>query len=256
MTETSTTTGARAHARAMGGTVVKAMPTVPASRAVDLPAGVEPTAVIWDEVLDSGEYAAHRLPRDAMLRLTDVGGDACAHVIIHNALNTAERLNLADTVKVQWQAYPTTGAQLLSDMGRVLMTIADDTSARHDTLCGAPLGLVRDRFVVAVAKAGLARRDIPPSMSFFKGVRVDPSGALVLDALTSAAGRYVDLYAELDVHVVVVNAPHVLDEREVDASPLRITAWNGRSRPAAASPATPERERALLNTEDWRAGLD
>ena len=256
MTETSTTTGAREHARAMAGTVVKAMPTVPASRAVDLPPGVEPSAVIWDEVLDSGEYAAHRLPRDAMLRLTDLDGDACAHVIMHNALHTAERLNLADTVKVQWQAYPTTGAQLLSDMGRVLMTIADDTSRRHDTLCGAPLGLVRDRFVVAAAKAGLDRRDIPPSMSFFKGVRVDPSGALMLDPPPSVAGAYVDLYAELDVHVAIVNAPHALDDRDVDASPLRITAWNGRSRPATARPDTPERERALLNTEDWLAGLD
>ena len=60
-----------------------------------------------------------------MVRLTDVDGDACAHVVLHNALLPSERLNLADTVKVQWQAYPTTGSALLSDRGRVLATIVD-----------------------------------------------------------------------------------------------------------------------------------
>ena len=40
-----------------------------------------------------------------MLRLADLDGDACVHVIVHNAAPTGERLNVADTVKVQWQAY-------------------------------------------------------------------------------------------------------------------------------------------------------
>ena len=39
-----------------------------------------------------------------------------------------ERLNVADTVKVPWQAYPTAGHPLLSDQGRLLATIVADTS--------------------------------------------------------------------------------------------------------------------------------
>ncbi len=76
--------------------------------------------------------------RGAIVRLADLEGDGCAHVAIHHAALPSERLNLADTVKVQWQMYPSTGSALLSDRGRVLMTIESDTSGRHDTICSAP----------------------------------------------------------------------------------------------------------------------
>ena len=66
-------------------------------------------------------------PRDAVLRIADVDGDACVQLLVFNADAPAERLNVADTVKVQWQAYLGPGALLLSDMGRVLMTIVGDT---------------------------------------------------------------------------------------------------------------------------------
>ena len=62
---TATTYGARDHARAQADARVLGMPTIPAAAAADLPAGVEPDQVLWDEVLDAGEYAAHALPRGA-----------------------------------------------------------------------------------------------------------------------------------------------------------------------------------------------
>lgn len=39
------------------------------------------------------------------LRLIDKAGDACASLNIFNAEMPTERLNVADTVKVQWNAY-------------------------------------------------------------------------------------------------------------------------------------------------------
>ena len=48
---TATTVDARRHARAQAGTAVEAMPTVPPWTARDLPAGVAPAAVVWDEVV-------------------------------------------------------------------------------------------------------------------------------------------------------------------------------------------------------------
>ena len=39
------------------------------------------------------------------LRFDDLTGDACAHVLVYNALEPWERLNVADTVKIPWQAY-------------------------------------------------------------------------------------------------------------------------------------------------------
>jgi urea carboxylase-associated protein 2 len=278
-TSTATTTGARDHARAQAGTRVRAMPTIPATAAGDLPAGVEPSTVVWDEVVDPGEYAAHRLPRGSLLRLTDLEGEACAHVVVHNARQTAERLNLADTVKVQWQAYLTTGSRLLSDMGRTLMTILDDSSGRHDALCSAPnrashedkygdggvqgpFPNARDRLIVAVLKAGMERRDVGPSASFFKGARVEADGTFALDVSDPRPGTAVTLRCELDVHVAIANVPHVLDRRPgYVCTPLRITAWRPGSDEtevdlgATAPPVdTPEMTRAALNNADWLGG--
>jgi hypothetical protein len=205
---------------------------------------------LWEETLEDGQYAIHRLGRGTVVRLEDVGAEACAHVMVHHADLPSERLNLADTTKVQWQLYPTTGSVLLSDRGRVLMTIVGDTSGRHDTICGAPTATGRPRLILALAKVGLDRRDLAPSISFFKGVRVGRDGALELD---TTGGGNVELRAELDVYFSVVNVAHCLDGRYPVCTPLRITARPGE--PTAADDprrlATPEIERAFLNTDDW-----
>jgi urea carboxylase-associated protein 2 len=265
---TATTHGARDHARSMAGTRVETMPTVPATAAADLPDGVDAARVLWDEVVAGGGYASAALPRGARLRLTDLHGDACAGVLLHRAGRPTERLNVADTVKVQWQAYLGAGRVLLSDMGRVLAAIVEDTSGRHDAFCGtsnragnearygdgAPDGPCpngRDHFGVALAKHGLERRDIAPNVNLFKGVRVDDDGSLRFDG-DPRPGAHVDLRCELPLLVTVVNVPHPVDPRpSYTVTSLRVTAW--RADPAAANDpvrtASPEAERAYLNTE-------
>ena len=78
----------------------------------------------------AGSRRGHRL------RLEDVTGDACAHVVVFNALEPWERLNVADTQKIPWQAYLGDGHPLLSGDGRVLATVVGDTSGHHDAFCG------------------------------------------------------------------------------------------------------------------------
>jgi urea carboxylase-associated protein 2 len=272
--DTSNPAGARAHARSMAGTVVPSMPTVPASAARDLPAGVAAASVLWDETLGAGAYAVRRLPRGARLRITNQDGDACAGFCVWNAELPSERLNVADTVKVQWNAYLGAGSLLLSRMGRSLMAILEDTSGHHDTFCGTttaagnarrygsggahglhPSG--RDRFLVGLAKHGLDRRDLPANVNFFAGVRADPDGKLSLTRRDSVPGEHVLLRADLDALVAIVNVPHVLDDRPgYFCGRLRLTAWLGE--PAGAGDpirlATPERERAYENVDDWLLG--
>ena len=167
---TSSLHGARDHARSQAG-------RGGADRRSHDPGPDRPS--LWDETVGVGGYAGRRLPRGAVLRIADDVGDACVHLVVFNADSPAERLNVADTVKVQWQAYLGPGALLLSDMGRVLMTIVADTSARHDALCGRRTGRgqrrpgtatgrsarrhpsARDLLVLAGAKHGLERRDLP-----------------------------------------------------------------------------------------------
>lgn len=267
---TATTHGAREHARAMAGAVVTAMPTVPATDATDLPDGVASADVLWDEVVPGGGYTWRVLRRGSHLRITDLEGDACVGLLLHHHRQPTERLNVADTVKVQWQAYPTQGSLLLSDLGRVLAAIVEDTSDGHDAFCGttnrrsnedrygdgAPDGPTpngRDHFAVALTKAGRSRRDVAPNLNLFRRVTIDPDGVVHLAPAPRPPGAHVVLRAEADLLVTLVDVPHPLDDRpEYTATPVRVTAWRGE--PASDDDpirtATPEALRAYQNVEE------
>lgn len=261
---------ARDHARAQGGTRVEAMPILPPV-ADDLPEGVSAGDLLWEETLAPGGYGSRRLERGTRLRLIDVGGDACASLNIFNAEMPTERLNVADTVKVQWNAYLGAGKLLLSDMGRVLASILEDGAGTHDTFCGTsnaasnarkygegrnsgayPNG--RDRLTLGAAKHGLTRRDVHPCVNLFKGTRIQADGTITPIIGPFAPGRAITLRCEMAVIVVIANGPHVLDPRpEWHAAPLRVTAWRGPVTPETdpLRNATPEATRAYLNTEDY-----
>jgi len=261
---------ARDHARAMAGTVVDAMPVLPPV-AADLPAGVEPGDLLWEETVAPGGYATRRLARGSRVRLIDLAGDACASMLIYNAEMPTERLNVADTVKVQWNGYLGAGKLLLSDMGRVMMSILEDGAATHDVFCGTsnaatneakygegrnsgafPNG--RDRLLLGSAKHGLHRRDVHPCVNLFKGTRIEADGAITPLVGPFEAGREIMLRTEMDVIVVLANCPHVLDPRDDwQVSPLRISAWRGpvTDQDDPVRCATPEGLRAFENVEDY-----
>jgi hypothetical protein len=270
---TATTVGARDHARAQADTVVRHMPTVPASAYPSVPDGVRASDLVWAENIAPGGYAHKVLTPGTTVRLHDVDADACAHVLLFRADQPWERLCVADTVKVQWQAYTSAGQLLLSDQGRVLATVMADTSGCHDSICGTtsllanaerygsgrvegPSPAGRELFVLAAAKHGLSSRDLPPSLSFFKGVHVDPPSGRLDWVGGCGAPSTVELRAELPLLLLVANTAHPLDPRpDWHASTLEVLAWTG----APSSPhdahwaATPERERAYRNTADDRA---
>jgi len=270
--DTATVALARADARAQGDGVADAMPYLPASSTPYPPPGVEAGTLTWAETVAGGNYTHKVVARGTRIRLADVTGEACAHVLLYNALEPWERLNVADTVKIGWQAYLTTGHPLLSGDGRVLATIVGDDSGQHDALCGtstaaanqakygdsAPQGPSpsgRELFTLAAAKHGLAPRDLPPSISFFKGVRVGADGGLAFTG-SAGPGTAVELLAELPLIILIANVPH-----PVDPSPaytcglLRVHAW--RSAPTTPPDprwdVTPEAHRAYLNTADYLA---
>lgn len=260
---------ARAHARAMEGSIVDAMPVIPPV-ALDLPAGVDPGELVWEERIAGGGYASRRLARGCRLRLIDLDGDACASILLFNAEMPTERLNVADTVKIQWNAYLGAGKLLLSDMGRVMMSIVADEAESHDAFCGASTPAsnrrtyadgsnsgrypsARDRLLLGAVKHGLGRRDVHPCINLFKGVRIGPDGATTAVLGPFAAGRAVHLRVEMDLILVVANCPHVLDKRPWSVSPLRATAWRG-APTGTDDPirnATPEGRRAFVNVDDY-----
>ena len=273
--DTATTYAARAHARSQAGARAEAMPYLPAAGYPAPPPDVAPEALLWAQTVAGGGYTSLVVAAGTTVQLTDLTGDACAHLLLFNADAPWERLNVADTTKVAWQAYLGTGHVLLSDQGRALATIVADTSGAHDAFCGtstlarnaarygdgAPQGpspAGRELFTLAAAKHGLSRRDLPPGISFFKGVRVDPeSGTLRYHgAAAPAAGAHVRLRAEVALVVLVVNVPHPLDPREVyTCGRLEVLAWRGTptSERDPLFTRTPEGERAYRNVAAYRA---
>jgi urea carboxylase-associated protein 2 len=271
VSSTADPSGAREHARVQAGTRVEAMPTLPASAAADRPDGVAAADMLWEETIAAGGYAAKQLDRGARLRLVDLHGDASPSMLIFNADNRAERLNVADTIKIQWNAYLGAGKLLLSDMGRVLMSILADDAEGHDVFCGAsnertnaakygeggnsgPFPNARDRFLLAAAKFGLDKRDVHPCVNFFKPVQIADDGATKLEPGPFSPGRALTLRAEMNLLVMIANCPHVLDPRKTySVTPLRVSAWRG----PVTGPAdlirndTPEGLRAFENVEDY-----
>jgi urea carboxylase-associated protein 2 len=264
---TATTAGARDHARAQHGRSVPTMRHVPATAAPRLPADVPAGAVTWAETVAFGRYTTMALARGTRLRLADPAGDACVSMLLHRTGAPHERLCVADTVKVPWQAYPGAGHPLLSDAGRLLATIVADSSGHHDALTGTttrdgnaerygagdaqsayPAG--RELLLLGALKHGLGPRDVPPSISFFQGVRVEPGGALRF--LGSAGpGTAVDLLLQTDLLVTLANTAHPLDPRpDFTGSAADVVAWHAPADLDAldARDLAPEHRQALANT--------
>ena len=229
--------------RAAGqGATLKALPDPTARDG----APIAMDAVISREQVPPGWYATVRLRRGEALRIIDDHGVSSVALIGWRAEDMSERINCADTVKVQWSAAISKGRVILSDMGRVLLSVIEDTSGAHDLLAGGstpgstpaafgtPTRNTHDNFLAAAAKVGLGLRDIPPCATFFAPVSVDPNGRFVWNGARKHAGDFVDLRAEMNLVLAVSNCAHPLDP----------------TRPAASAPITIIRHRAPAPTPD------
>ena len=240
---TASTDGARAHARSQAG---EASMRVPA-----LPDGVDGTRLVWAESVPAESYATRVLGRGTRLRLADPDGGACAHLLLFRADASWERLNVADTTKVPWQAYLGVGHPLLSDQGRLLATVMADTYGHHDLLCGLPAS-GQCMMLLAAIKHGMDIRDVAPSATLFKGVRVEDTGALTYTG-SAGPGAAVELLIHLPVVVAVVNTAHPLDPQPA-VTGLDIVAWRADEELTTPVNTDPEYLRALFNTEStWAA---
>ena len=209
-------------------------------------APIAPDAVIHREHVPAGWYATIRLSRGEALRITDGSGRSSVSVIGWREEDTSERINCADTVKVQWSAAVGKGRVILSDMGRVFLSVIEDTSGAHDLLVGgstpasvlASFGVpgrnTQENFLAAASKIGLDVRDIPPCVTFFAPVTLDEAGRFRWREGRKRPGDFVDLRAEMNLILVASNCPHPLDP----------------ARPAATGPVTLIKHRAATATAE------
>lgn len=232
---------------------------------------------MYEEVIPPGGCWTRVLDRWQRLRITDVNGAQGCSVLAYNADLLSERYNAPDTVKVQNQIFLTAGRVLLSDLGRVLFSMVDDTCGNHETLAGfSDAALVYDQFgdgsylelrndryrnaydnfVMALGRHGLERRDLTMSLNPFARVIVADDGALEWVAGVDTAGAAIELRAEMRVLVAISATHHVLDPALTYApGPLRVEVLEAVAPGPDDACRTfgPEAQRAFDNTDDyWR----
>lgn len=180
------------------------------------------SAIRHRETIPGGWYWTKLIRRGETLRIVNTSGTHGVSLFAWNANDTSERYNSADTVKVQWTSELRKGRVLFSDMGRVLLSIVEDTCGAHDAIVGgstptsnarkygdASLRNTRENMILAAGKHGLGLRDLAPVVTFFAPVAIVEEKTVWRDGIV-VAGDFVDLRAELDVLVAVSNCPHPL----------------------------------------------
>ena len=218
---------------------------LPEATAID-GAPIAPDAIIGREQVPAGWYDTVRLRRGEALRIVDDSGRSSVSLVGWREEDTSERINCAETVKVQWSAAISKGRVILSDMGRVLLSLVEDTSGAHDLLVGGstPASTLdafgtlsrntQENFVAAAAKIGLSLRNIPPCVTFFAPISVDTEGRFLWNSGRKRAGDFDDLRAEMNQVLVLSNCSHPLNP----------------ARPAAVEPITLIRQRAPPPAQD------
>lgn len=200
-----------------------------------------PQDVLREQVIPGGWYTTFAMQSGQILRLQAGGLGVSLSLAAWAAGDTSERLNLPDTVKVQWTTDLRKGRVLFSDMGRVMLSITEDSSGAHDALTGGsgPKGQgtpaernTRENMILAAAKLGLDRRDLPMLMTFFAPVRVDAAGRFFWNGTLLSGTDWLDLRAEMPLLVALSNNRHPLDPTPGPVP--AITATLQAARPVAA----------------------
>jgi len=236
---------------------------------------IDPALLLWEEFIPGGTHWSGVIRRGNTLRITDINGGANVSALLFNQEEKSERYNMADTLKAQQTAYLTKGFVCYSDMGRVLMSVTEDTCGWHDTICGLSNAHMihekygegrfeelrnayfkngRDSLLIEMGKWGLGRRDLVSNMNLFSKVAVDDEGDMNFFEGNSSAGDYIELRAEMNTLVVLSTAPHPLAPAgQYNPQPVQLSTWHSGevAEDDYCRNFRPENVRGFHNTELW-----
>ncbi len=225
--------------------------------------------------MPAGSNWSHVLKRGTTLRITDTEGGANVGTLMHNFELLSERLNVPDTLKCQHTAKLTKGHCLYTDMGRILVSITEDSCGWHDPLAGWSTAKIveqkygaktyqearndwhrnaHDNFVTELGKYGMDERDLAMCVNFFSKVNVDEMGTVSFVPGNSRAGAFVELRAEMNTLLVLNTCIHPLDPSPTySPKPVQLTVFT------SPPPGTddycrnfrPENQRGFILTERY-----
>jgi urea carboxylase-associated protein 2 len=237
-------------------------------------------AIIWEKVLRPGEKWSGPVGKGKLIQFTALETGANVALLLYNLRDLTERYNMPDTLKAQHTAMLTKGNVLMSDNGRVLASIIEDSLGWHDTISGVTTREITDakygkttyqelrndwlrsgyeNITVELVRNGLEARDLVPGVNLFSKVQCDEKGDMHYVRAHCRANDTVTLRTEMDLLLVLSNTPNPLDpRREYPSVPVRIEVL-------PAEPVTEndycynfrdEIRRAFINTWDYYKLLD
>lgn len=190
-----------------------------------VPSDKHPEACVSRTLIPAGEPSLTELKAGQTLRILDLEGNQAVDTLFFSAANPRERYDVQRTLRKQGQVYLSAGSVLYSNLGNPMLSIVADTCGRHDTLGGACaqesntvryaldkryMHSCRDNFLRASLHDGrLGKADISHNINFFMNVPVTAEGGLTFEDGISAAGKYVELLAHMDVIVLISNCPQL-----------------------------------------------
>lgn len=233
------------------------------------------TPHLYEEILPPGGMWSMRLRRGHQLRLTSQEPGANVSALFFNAAMPLDRLNVPDTLKALHTAKIHRGHILMSDMGRALASVIEDSLGWHDPLGGLIDAVLvaekfgprtyqearndfhrngRDNFLIELSKHGLGEQDIVANVNFFSKVVADEDGRLSFVPNHAPAGATITVRADMEVLAVLANVPHPMHPPgNYPSVPVKLEVLPGE--PAAADDFCrhfrPECERALQLTERY-----
>ncbi|WP_346243926.1 urea amidolyase associated protein UAAP1 [Shouchella clausii] len=188
--------------------------------------------MIWERTLLAGEKWSATIKKGRLVTLTAEGPSANLAFMLFRANQLKERYNMPDTLKAQHTAKLTAGNILLSDNGRVMASIIDDTVGWHDPVSSYTTRQQTDKqygktsfqdhlnewhrsgeenFLVELIRQGLEQKDLGPVVNAFSKVAYGKDGTMEFVKNHSQEGDSLTLRTEMDVLFLFSNTPHPLN---------------------------------------------
>jgi uncharacterized protein len=200
------------------------------------------STAIYDQVLAARQPWSRVIQKGQILRIIDLQANQAVDTLFYNAHDPSERYSAPDTVVRQGNIFITTGTQLISNEGNVMMTVIHDDCGKHDTLGGAcsmesnsvRYGLHKkhlhacvENYLLELSKYEMDKRDLVSNINFYMNVPVSEDGTLEIVDGISEAGKMVDLQAEMDVMVLISNCPQINNPcNDYNPTPVRLIVWD------------------------------
>lgn len=170
-------------------------------------------------LVDPGGSWGAMLAKGDRVRFVDIKGQQAVDFLCYNAVDTRDRYNAANTMKMAENVFLNSGTVLYGEYATALMQIIASSCPNHDTIggcCSVEMNWLRyarrthscrANFIHELTKFGMGEKDIVANVNFFMSVPVGQNGRMAISDSPSKAGDFVDVEALTDVIAVISNCP-------------------------------------------------